>query len=171
MCDEIRTKRDSSTSLRWLDPHILADSDVHFLIYSPLTCSYLFMSKDPSFSHKMHTKLEAHASREFERNLFKLKKTEDGKYNLHNVETEKHVYVSGDDVLGMDGNPAESKAHFEFMKYGDSGCYMIKNNEKYIYVSKNKAGIPPCPVVHAAETVDDCAHVFQFVLLQVSVLF
>ena len=125
------------------------------------------MSKDPSVSHKMHPKVEAHTTREFERNLFKLKRTEDGKYHLQNVETEKNVYVSGGDVLGMEGNPTESKAQLEFMKYGDSGCYSIKNNNKFIFVSKSKAGIPPCPVVHAAETVVDHSHLFEFVLLKV----
>ena len=118
----------------------------------------------------MHTKLEAHATRDFERNLFKLSKTEDGKYHLRNVETEKHVYVSGEDVLGMEGNPTETKAHFEFTKYGDSGCYTIQNNNKYLYVSKSKAGIPPSPVVHAAETVVEYSHVFEFVLLKVRIL-
>ena len=128
------------------------------------------MSKDPALSHKMHTKLEAHGTKLFERNLFKLTRMEDGSYHLHNMETEKHVYVSGEDVLGMEGNPTEAKGHFHFEKYGDTGCYMIKNNEKYLYVSKSKAGIPLCPVVHAAEKIDDCSHVFQFVVPKVLLL-
>jgi len=164
MCNEIKDKKDRVTNLHCLDPHVLAEADANFLIYSPVTGNYLFMSKDPSLSHKMHTKLEGHTTRDFERNLFKLEKTESGAYHLQNVETEKYVYVSGEDVLGVEGIPSESKGHFQFTKHGDTGCYMIKNSDKYIYVSKSKAGIPPCPVVHSADSVDDCSHVFQFVL-------
>ena len=171
MCNEIKDKTDKVTNLHCLDPHVLAEADVSFLIHSPVTGNYLFMSKDPSLSHKMHTKLEGHTTRDFERNLFKLEKTECGAYHLQNLETGKYVYVSGEDVLGVDGSPSESKGHFQFTKYGDTGCYMIKNSDKYIYVSKSKAGIPPCPVVHSADSVDDYSHVFQFVLCKVSMHF
>lgn len=167
---EIKEKLDRTANLYSICPDTLAEADQSFLIYSPYHGNYLFLSKDPSISHKMHTKLEAHEARDFDRNLFKLQKSDDGTYHLLNIETEKQVYVSGEDVLGMAGGPIERKALFQFEKYGDSGCFLIKNGDKYIYVSKKKAGIPPCPVIHAADKVDDYSHVFQFALVKVRIL-
>ena len=165
-------KFDKRSNVTKVDPSILAEAEEEFLIYSPAKCTYLFMSKDPSISDKLHTKLEAHETREFDRNLFKLKKVE-GKecYHLLNVKTEKFVYISGDHVLGMGGDPCShhdvDRFEFAFEKDVESGCFIIKHAGKSLHISDTVAGIPPCHVIHTKDEVTDGSNIFQLTLEKV----
>ena len=161
---------DKTTNILWVDPSALAEADQEFLIYSPSTKSYLFMSKDPTLSHSMHTKVEAHEIRLFERNLFKLEKANvEDTYYLLNLETGKHVYVSGKNVLGVNDNPADhpksEKFQYSFEKANVRGLYTIKNQDSFLHVSSVRAGIPACCVIKASR---DQPSIFQFVLVKVT---
>lgn len=163
---------DKTSNVIKVDPSVLAEAEEEFLIYSPVKRSYIFMSKDPSISDKLHTKLEAHEAREFDRNIFKLKKIE-GKdcYHILNIKTEKFVYVSGDHVLGMGGDPSShhdvDRFVFAFEKDAESGCFMIKNAGKFLHISDTVAGIPPCHVIHTKDEVTGGSNLFQLTLEKV----
>ena len=166
---------DKTSNIIKVDPSALAEAEEEFLIYSPVKSSYIFMSKDPSISDKLHTKLEAHETRVFDRNLFRLKKIE-GKdsYHILNIKTEKFVYVSGDHVLGMGGDPSShhdaERFEFAFEKDAESECFMIKHAGKFLHISGTVAGIPPCHVIHTKDEVTDGSNIFQLTLEKVCVV-
>lgn len=165
-------KLDTMSNVIKIHPHVFAECNEEFLIYSPIKETYMYMSKSPSLRHHLHSKVEMHANRKSERNFFKLEKVE-GKdsYYLLNIDTGKKVYVEGNNVRGVSGNPADhphlGDFEFTFECYGQTGCFYIKNGGKYIYVSRNTSGIQLHHLVHAQERIHDDSHVFQFVLEKV----
>ncbi len=165
---------DNTCDVSGIDPSLLAAADERFLIFSPTKSSYMFMSKDPSLSDGMHTKLEVREKRESSRNFFKLMKVDQkDAYYLYNVATEKFVYVhvNGEGVHGVTGQPADhgdgAKFEFQFEAVKKTGCYKIKNNDNCLFVSSSVAGIPPNHVVHANAYKHDGTDIFQFVLEKV----
>lgn len=160
---------DKTSNVVGIDPRLLAAADEEFLIYSPTKSSYVFMSKDPSLAAMMHTKLEVKSNRDSQRNFFKLIKIhEEDAFYLKNTKTEKFVYISGEHVLGMTGDPSEhedkSKFVFQFEAIDGNACYKIKNGKHYLFVSKTTSGIPPNHVIHTSTEADNEANIFQFVL-------
>ena len=165
---------DKTSNVVGIDPRLLAAADEEFLIYSPTKSSYVFMSKDPSLAAMMHTKLEVKSNRDSQRNFFKLIKIhEEDAFYLKNTKTEKFVYISGEHVLGMTGDPSEhedkSKFVFQFEAIDGNACYKIKNGKHYLFVSKTTSGIPPNHVIHTSTEADNEANIFQFVLEKVNI--
>eukprot|EP00794_Sanderia_malayensis_P017734 gene17734-19507_t len=159
----------SSSDIIGIDPRLLAKADEDFMIYSPKRSQYVFMSKDPAITHKLHTKVETREDRNSRRTMFKLIKVEDKDcYYMYNMKTEKYVHLSGDDVLGATGKPEEhgDVSHFQltFEQVGKTGCYRIKCNGSHFYVSSSTAGFPPNFVMHASTDDQEGMEVFQFVL-------
>lgn len=177
---------DPGSNVAGIDPLTLADANQPFLIYSPKTELYLFMSNDKRVLGKKHnTYVEARSDRFGGRNEFIIEKSRTGKFYIRNLKTDRYVYVSSStsgvlkwssfNVLGSDEYPgslsdSNQKKKFEFLfEDDDDGFYRIKNNGNYLFVSSDRVGIPANRIVEAdlKNRKRDQTQLFQFSLKEV----
>ena len=179
---------DPGSNVAGIDPLTLADANQPFLIYSPKTELYLFMSNDKRVLGKKHnTYVEARSERFGGRNEFIIEKSRTGKFYIRNIKTDRYVYVSSStsgvlkwssfNVLGSDEYPgslsdSNQKKKFEFVfEDDDDGFYRIKNNGNYLFVSSDRVGIPANRIVEAdvKNRKRDQTQLFQFSLKEVCI--
>ena len=167
-----------------------------FLIYSPKSKKYLFMSKDKKILGKRNTYLEARSNRDGDRNKFILEPAAQHappQYYIKNVQTNKYLYVSNskkgfvgitsNNVLGSTEDPndegmdADRREKFKFeFEEADDGFYRIKGNgDKYLFVSHDRHWVPtfrPNRVIEADTRNRRQAQtqLFQFTLYEASII-
>ena len=171
-----------------LTPESVADVEQPVLIFNPSSEKYLFVSKDYKVTGKHNAYIEARGDRLGERNLFLIKKVpnEQKKYYIFDIQQNAYMYVSNSksgfffhwnqNVLASTGDPGtgtqKDKYIFEFEDEDGDGFYNIKNQDKYVYVSRHRLGIPSYPLVKAATKQylkRSEAHFFQLTLREVSI--
>ena len=157
---------DTTSNLVGLTPESVEEAAQPVLIYNPSSEKYLFVSKDYKVTGKHNAYVEARGDRLGKRNLFLIKKVPaaQNKYYIFNIEQNAYMYVSNSksgfilhwnqNVLASTGDPGDGadkqKYIFEFEDDDGDGFYKIKNQEKYVYVSGHRLGIPSYPLVKAA---------------------
>ena len=156
---------DTTSNLVGITPESVGEAAQPVLIYNPSSKKYLFVSKDDKVTGKKNPYVEARDDRLGKRNLFLIKEVQKGqkKYYIFNIEENAYIYVSNSksgvvrhwnqNVLASTGDPSKAadkqKYIFEFEDDDGDGFYKIKNQDKYIYVSRHLLGIPAYPLVKA----------------------
>ena len=155
---------DKESNIIGISPEVLASSGQEFMIYSPITKLYMFVSFDKTLTgKKFRAHVEGRGDRYGDRNIFTMKKLPSGKYRIHNVKTNSDVYISDkksgfigfrtNDILASDvtakDQPKAEKFEFEF-ELNQDGTYGIKSHDnKYWFVSHDRAGIPSYRILSA----------------------
>ena len=157
---------DTQSNLLGLTPESVANVEQPVLIFNPSSKKYLFVSKDVKVTGVRNAYVEARGDRLGERNLFLIKKVpgQENKYYIFNIQQNSYVYVSNsksgvvmhwnNNVLASTVDPdtatQKNKYIFEFEDEDGDGFYKIKNQDKYVYVSRHPHGLPSYPLVKAA---------------------